>query len=723
MFAFIRQVFRGFSLATLLVLTLPVAIFVCIVGGFVFLPLPANLPTPRATLPSQGTQVYDASGNQIALIRRYDQNIPVAQTDIPSIMKEATVASEDKNFYKHKGIDVRGTLRAFWADLRNDKTVQGGSTITQQYVKLAYTNRERTVTRKIREAVLASQLDRQTDKEQILYKYLSAVYFGDGTYGVGAASQSYFRVPVNQLNASEAATLVGVIPAPSAWAPRENLDQAEARRKEVLGKMLAQKYVTQAQYDDAIAHPLWLESEGTPPGPVTMVYNEQAPQAQFPYYVDYVKRYLIAKYGSDAVYQGGLRVQTALDPNLQQQAEATVANTLKGTSAPLDMSLVSVEPQTGYVRALVGGRDFAKAQVNLALGGCPTRPPANVKVQVEPTCWHTPSVTGGGTGRQPGSSFKPFVLATAYSEGMSPSKYYSDPSVYSIPDCRGSSCTIHNSEGESRGPISIKEAMAYSLNTVYAPLIRDVGFTQTAETAKKLGLDDAWYSQTIHSTSGTYALGVIDVSPLEMASAYGVFADGGLRQVATPVVKAVDATGKVLEDNSDRQPTRALDKAVADNVTDALRGVVDHGTAAGHVNIGRPVAGKTGTTESFGDAWFVGYTPSLSTSVWMGYSDYVHTINYKGNRQVYGGTVPADTWTAYMKQALANVPVTDFSQPAPISSVNKDALTVAGPTTIPPIAPQVTRKPTPTPTGDYDQTSGGTQTVATPPTTAASTAP
>lgn len=717
MLAFIRQVFRGFSVAVLAVLLIPATVFVCIVGGFIFLPLPANLPPPNSTLPSEATKIYDINGHQIADVRRFEQNVHVDKNDIPLVLKQAVVASEDKNFYKHHGVDIRGSFRAFWADIHNQKTVQGGSTITQQYVKNAYTNKARTITRKIREAVLASQLDRQISKDEILYRYLSTVYFGDGAYGIGAASENYFRKPVTQLNASESAMLVGLIPAPSAWSPRDNPVENEVHRKIVLDKMLQQHYLTQQQHDDAIAQPLWLESQGPPSGPVTMVYNEQKPQAQFPYFVDYVKRYLTAKFGDQMVYQGGLRVQTTLDPTLQSLAESTVANTLAGTKAPLDMSMVAVEPPTGYVKALVGGRDFQQAQVNLALGGCPDHPAPNVKVLVEPTCWRQKGVVGGGTGRQPGSSFKPVVLATAYSEGVQPGKIYPAPRVYYPPDCNGPTCPVHNFEGESFGPTSIKEAMAHSINTVFAPLVKDVGFVQTANMAKKLGIDSAWYSPTVHGNNGNYALGTIDVSPLEMASAYSVFANRGVRQSATPVVKVLDASGKVLEDNTNREGVRVIDEPVADNVTDALRGVIDHGTGATNGQIGRPAAGKTGTTEDYHDAWFVGYTPTLSTSVWMGYSNSIKTINYKGDTQIAGGTVPTATWASFMREALKDVPPTEFSQPAPIRAPDKNVLSLTPGAPLP-IQPADHRSPKPTPTGNYNRVDDSASPyVAAPPTT------
>ncbi len=734
MLSFIRHMFRGVSLVILCALTIPFAVFACIIGGFIFLPLPAELPEAKTALPSEATKVFDIDGKEIANLQRFEQSIRIQKEDIPQVLKEALISSEDRNFYQHGGVDLRGSLRALYADLRNKGVVQGGSTITQQYVKKAYVGEERTITRKLREAVLASQLDRQTDKDEILYNYLDIVYLGDGAYGVGAASESYFRKTVKDLNASEAATLVGVIPAPSARAPRDDLASAELHRKLVLQQMLGEGYIDQAQHDDAVAHPLWLEGTEKPSERVTTVYPRQEAQSQFPYFTDYVKRYLTARYGEDRVFAGGLKVQTTLSPELQAQAEKTVADELKGTSAPLDMAMVAVEPPTGYVKALVGGRDFTKAQVNLALGGCPPKPAANGKaipVQVEPTCWDpdAKTVSGGGTGRQPGSSFKPFVLAAAYENGIGPSTVYSAPSFWSPPGCRGQSCVIGNYEGSAGGSADLKVSMAKSYNTVFAPLIRDIGikrtgkavdgFVQTAEMAKKLGVTSSYYAEGFHQTGGQYALGTIDVSPLDMAASYGVFANRGLRHLPTPVVKVIDRDGNVLEDNTAREPERVLEEAVADNVNDTLRGVVESGTARPNGQIGRPAAGKTGTTDDYTNAWFVGYTPTLSTSVWMGYSDSSRkSIVYRGQGRIAGGSEPTKTWATFMKQALKDVEVTDFSQPAPIKAPVRDVLTSSGNSGPQPLRPAQQRKPEPTPTGDFDRVERGTQAV-TPPTTTA----
>ncbi|HEX6595874.1 MAG TPA: transglycosylase domain-containing protein, partial [Acidimicrobiales bacterium] len=404
-------------------------------------------------------------------------------------------------------------------------------------------------------------------------------------------------------------------------------------------------------------------------GPATPVYPLELQSATEPYFVDAVRRYLSVKYGDDAIYKGGLRVETSLDPRLQEQAKASVANSLSGTQPPLEMALVSVEPGTGFVKALVGGRDFNSSQVNLALGSCGEQPAPEPGTPPPdgPVC-----LAGGGTGRQPGSAFKPITLAAAFEAGIGPSRVYSGPSSYTVPNCGAANCTIRNVESGGYGAISLRLATAYSVNTVYAQLVRDVGVKETAEMANRLGLTMVGADGNRPSDGEPYGvsltLGAAETSPLDMAAAYSVFANRGLQQPATPVVKITDAAGNVLEDNTQRQPRRILAEAVADNVNDVLKGVVQFGTGEG-ADIGRPdgTAGKTGTSEDNGDAWFVGYTPQLSTAVWMGYSDTRSRPlrNIKGVGQVYGGTIPASTWKAFMSEAVKGMPDAKF--PAPVA--------------------------------------------------------
>ncbi|HWW54081.1 MAG TPA: transglycosylase domain-containing protein, partial [Acidimicrobiales bacterium] len=335
--------------------TVPVVAVSTIVSALIFLPLPATLPTPKLTLASRPSIVFDANGNEIATFSEFEQQIPVNQADIPTVLKQALVASEDRNFYHHGGVDPRGSLRALIRDLQG-KPLQGGSTIAQQYVKTVYTGGKRTLTRKLKEAVLASQLARQVPKDEILFKYLNAVYFGDGAYGVGAAAETYFNINVRDLDASQAAMLIGLLPAPSAFEPRGNQAVAEERRQLVLKEMLQQRYLTQKQYDDAFAEHLATPSKPPPAGtPLTLVYPPVQQKVAFPYFVDYVRRYLELdpRIGPSLLYRGGLQIQTTIDPAIEKAAETSVSNTLNGTKEPTEMSLVSVDPRNGFVKAMV----------------------------------------------------------------------------------------------------------------------------------------------------------------------------------------------------------------------------------------------------------------------------------------------------------------------------------------------------------------------------------
>lgn len=423
---------------------LPPAVLGIGAGILLFSPVPVTIPEARPAPPAQPSFIYDIYDRQIALFKSFESKVEVAPVDIPLVLKQAVISAEDRSFYRHHGIDLRGTVRALVRDIESKSAQQGGSTITQQLVKIVYARNEqvradeaaraaqaersatgaepatasdtvgptvalprRTLGRKLREAVIANRLDRTTPKEEILFEYLSNIYLGEGAYGVGAASLTYFRKPVRDLTLSEAATLAGVIPAPSAYEPRNNPARAELKRKAVLAAMLEEGYVTPIQYQNALAQRVWVETQGPPTGPVTLIFSPKQVETIYPYFVDYVRRYLLARYGEDKLYRGGLQVYTTIDPSLQAKAEETVSNALKGTKPPLEMALVAVEPLTGYVKALVGGRDFnaPNGQVNLALGNCPTLPELEKKLgrppQLAPTCLKNTSVDGGGSGRRP----------------------------------------------------------------------------------------------------------------------------------------------------------------------------------------------------------------------------------------------------------------------------------------------------------------------------------
>jgi penicillin-binding protein 1A len=674
----VKTVFGSLFLAIVVFVGAPVAAAATIFAGLVFLPLPATIPIPKPNPTVLPTILYDRYGNEIATIQQGTNNIPVTEAEIPEVLKEAVISDEDRGFYHQGGVDLRGTLRALWDDITHNGPLQGGSTITQQYVKLAYTNQQRTLVRKIREAILASQLDRQASKNEILYRYLTVVYFGDGNYGIGAAAESYFHVPVSDLNASQAALLAGLIPAPSARAPRENPAGAEQARELVLREMRQQGYLSESQYTAALAQKLTLLAPGQKPPPgLTAVYPYASSPTEYPDFVDYVTRWLDAHFPASVLDRGGLRVQTTLDPAVQNAAYAAVRSTLKGTSYPLEMAMAAVQPQTGFVEAIVGNRDFGHGtdgDDNFALGGCTGPPGRGAVVQVSASCWSGNMITGGADGRQPGSAWKPFVLATAFEQGIQPSTEFNAPYVYQIPGCKlypgqgSSACQIHNDEPATIGTVPLTEATWQSINTVYAQLAPEVGCANVAKTAKRLGVQSAFYSTPPFYYCQSYALGEVDVSPLNMASAYGVFADHGQEATPTPILEVVNAQGKVLMDNIKPLPktTTALSANVADNVTNVLQGVIQYGTGTA-AQLDRPAAGKTGTTSNNTDAWFVGYTPTLSAAVWMGNANGETPMgDVKGVSEVYGGTWPAITWQEFMTRALRGVPVTPFTQPAPV---------------------------------------------------------
>jgi len=372
------------------------------------------------------------------------------------------------------------------------------------------------------------------------------------------------------------------------------------------------------------------------------IHPAPKPESRFPYFMDYVRLYLlnVKGYSPELVYKGGLRIETTLDPRLQANAEAAVAR-LDQPKDP-EATLVSLEPQTGFVRALVGGRNWEASQVNLALGRL-----------------------GGGSGRQAGSAFKPFVLARAFEAGVPPEKRYRAPASIRP---RGFDKPVSNYGGASYGSADLRTATWKSINTVFVQLIVDVGIKETAALAKRMGISGIRLDQPLY---GVMAIGTQETSALEMASAYGTFANRGLRVAPTPVLSITDPKGKKVEDNREPQGQRVLDEVVADNVTNVLEGVIAKGTGT-RANIGRPAAGKTGTSENWENAWFVGYTPTLSTAVWMGHPqanigmDDVHGIPH-----VVGGSLPAMMWHDFMIEAVKDVPPLPFTVAARLPSVAK----------------------------------------------------
>jgi penicillin-binding protein 1A len=611
-------------------------------------PLPGDLPDERPDLIARPSVILDSQGTEIGLLRGFEQTVDIKQSDVPRVMKNAMVAIEDKRFWEHDGVDLEGVARAARVNLETGGIAQGGSTITQQYVKNVYLNKDQTFERKAREALLAAELEQVMSKETILFRYLETSYFGAGAYGIGAAAAVYFGKPINDIDISEAATLAGIVKAPSRLSPRENVEAADERRRLVLQAMLDQGYIDQEDFEREAARTLWLVEQGDPPsGPVTVVVPvEQKGAADHPFFVDWVEADLRKRFGDDTVYRGGLTVETTIDPGLQARSEQAVAGRLGSTQYPVEMASVTLDHTNGHVLAMVGGRDYGFSQVNLAIGG--------------------------STGFQPGSSFKPIVLAEAFSRGLGPETMYRAPGSFVVPGCVGEQCTIENYDYKDRGRIDLREATWKSVNTVFAQLVLDVSIPDTVDLARELGLDRL---DPNREYGASLALGAAETSPLEMASAYGSFANRGVRVPPTGILRVLDDDGNVLLDNTNGLGHRVLKPEIADHVTDVLVGVVIEGTGKAAEVEGHTIAGKTGTAQAYRAAWFVGYDPHVTTAIWMGHADKLATLrNINGVGNVTGGSHPARAFSEIMTAALAGIEPVEFPEPAelPQRAVSRD---------------------------------------------------
>jgi penicillin-binding protein 1A len=559
--------------------------------------------------------IYASNGRVLSVLRGSQSRILLRSDQISPLMKQAIVSIEDKRFYEHRGVDLRGILRALWADARGGRAVQGGSTITQQFVKNTYTNNQHSIARKLREAALAWQLEQRWSKDRILTAYLNTIYFGNGAYGVEQAAQTYFHhgAGPGKLTLWEAALLAGIPEDPSAYDPATNPKAAKARRNLVLKEMLDQGDITQALYADATRRPM--------PSPQSIhLPGDQGP-AQ--YFANYVKQQLVGRYGSGRVFGGGLKVYTTIDLKLQQMARSSIGKWLSNPAGPT-AALVAIDPRDGRVLAMFGGNNFHKSQFNLAVQG----------------------------ERQAGSSFKPFVLATALKEGVAPSTTFVSKPV--TIDAGGRLWEVHNYEDEYLGPITIQQATAYSDNAVFAQLTKLVGPQNIANTARSLGISTRLLPYF------SIGLGAQGVNPLEMARAFSAFANRGKRidgrrfgDQPRVILKVANEKGRPIDDNTPR-PVQALSEEDAAIVTSLLQNVIRYGTGkAAALSGGRAAAGKTGTTENYGDAWFVGYTPQLVTAVWVGYPNATLPMTYQFHgKPVAGGTFPALIWKSFMERAL-----------------------------------------------------------------------
>lgn len=616
-------------------------LLITVVSIYNYLSKPVPIPTPVVGSATQTGHIYAADGSLIAdlhgAINR--QSIPLAQMSTP--LKQAVLAAEDGTFYKHKALDFGALMRAALTDLLAGHWVEGGSTITQQYVKLNYLGQQRTFNRKVQEARVAYQMERRLSKDQILELYLNTVYFGRGAYGVQAAALTFYGKNASELDATQSSLLAGLISSPSSYNPDVNPGAAEVRRQYVVDRMQALGFLTDQQAAAVRTAKVQLIP---PPVPNTIAYK-------YPWFVETVRAYLFQKYGEALVLGGGLNVQTTLDPHQQDLADQAVAKALPSSADPY-AATVSVDPQTGYVTSMVAGRDNGTEKFNLATQGR----------------------------RQPGSAMKPFVLIAALEHGISPLTVYNGPAQVCLAGWLPT-CEVSTFQNEAFGSITLETATIFSVNTVYAQLIMQVGPQNVVNVANRMGVPGpAWLLPTVpgcrpagsptcttHLTAEpSLALGSNDVSPLEMASAYATLADRGVYHEPKFVSKVTNASGDVLE--SGPGPSRqAVDPTIATQVNRILHEVVTMGTGTA-ANIGRPQAGKTGTTSDYRNAWFVGYTPELSTAVWVGYRDANQPLlNVEGVPEMAGGTIPARIWATYMKAALP---------PASNATLNTDATTL-----------------------------------------------
>jgi penicillin-binding protein 1A len=569
--------------------------------------------------------VYGADGSRLGFIVGDELRAPLQGRGVPAVMRQATIAIEDRRFYQHGGVDLIGIARAATENLLTGKTVQGGSSLAMQLVRnvyLPHTRFQRTLERKLREAKLATELEDERSKRWILNQYLDNVPYGtvggQTAVGVQAAARVFFDRPASRLTLAQAALLAGLPQAPTLDNPFLHPRRARERRAEVLQAMVGTGAITSIEAGQAQRAPLGVRA------------NDFYARRSEPYVVDYVKRELTQRWGPGLLRQGGLRIQTSIDPSLQRLGRQAIADHLNEPGQP-SAALVTVDPRDGRVRALVTSTSYVQSQFDYA------------------TDAH----------RQPGSTFKAIDLMAAVRLGVDPK------STYYVSQPLGAgwlpiepTWSVATDDNVYHGAISLAEAIALSDNTVYAQLGADLGGKTVRQAAYDMGVTSHLDAFPAESIGGLR----IGVTPLEMANAYATIADGGWRNTET-VVDRVSRGGRTVAPREPATRRATFTDGEASQVIAALKGVLDHGTAAG-MGIGCPAAGKTGTTSSFTDAWFVGFTPRLSTSVWVGYpAETTSMYAVPGYGEVFGATIPAPIWQQYMESAIGGS-CDDFPKPA-----------------------------------------------------------
>ncbi len=581
--------------------------------------------------PSIATRIYDDNNELIDEFFLEDRKV-IKLTECPRYVIQAFVAAEDTRFFEHRGLDYQSITRAFFKNLAAGHIVQGGSTITQQVAKSLYLSPERSYRRKIKEALLAYKIDRYLTKEEILNLYLNYIYLGHGTYGIEAASQGYFGKSAREITLSEVALLAGLPKAPNNFSPFLHPDRALQRQAYVLQRMLEDGYITAAEKERALATPLRLRS----------IRPKDKVAA---YFIEHVRRYIMEKYGSDVLYKEGLEVYTTLNLPMQKAARDAMERGLQELEGRqgyakglVQGALLCMDARTGAVRAMVGGRDFSRSEFNRATQ----------------------------SRRQPGSAFKPFIYTAAFDKGMTPSTIMVDsPISFAAPSEPNGVWQPKNFDGKFWGPMTLRHALVHSRNIVTIKILKEIGVDYAAGYAANMGIVSPL------ARNLTLALGSSGVTLLEMVRSYGVLANQGQRATPLFIKKIVDRTGQVFEEN---QPVleQVIDPRIAFMSAYVMQDVVEQGTGTRVRSIGRPVAAKTGTTNDMRDAWFLGFTPSLVTGVWVGF-DQERSLG----RQEVGGRAAAPIWLYFMEKAVQGTPVEIFPVPEGISFVKVDPKTGA----------------------------------------------
>jgi 1A family penicillin-binding protein len=619
-------------------LTAAAALFVVVVGVFLYQVLsglPGKEQLRELGETAEGTTVFDAKDRPVFSIpTQYRVEVELAR--ISTHLKDAVIAVEDARFYEHDGIDAIRVFGALLTDIREGRAAEGASTITQQLARVSFLSRDKTLRRKVREAILAQRIEKLYSKDEILEIYLNKVYFGDGLYGAEAASRGYFGKPSSDLTVAEAAMLAGIIKAPSAANPTVNLTRATERRNVVLTLMREHGFIDQRELDAAIAETVALQD------------NLRREDSTVLHFKEIVRRQLIERFGKDAVYKGRLRVYTTVDPDMQKAAEAAVVSSLRDIEArigrfptrrgsraasvvkrnePLQASLIALDPATGEVRAIVGGRDTAGVGLNRALQ----------------------------SKRQPGSAFKPFVYAAAIENGYSPATVIdrlNDP----VDTYQGA--WLPEDEHSAAASMTMRTALRTSSNRAAVRMLETVGIERAVSYARNLGVG------TVPNVP-SLALGSGEVTLAALTAAYAAFADGGIVREPVFIKRVEDQDGSILF-QSDARPRRAFSETTAFLMATMLADVIDAGTAnrARAMGFTLPSAGKTGTTNDFVDAWFVGFTPSLVAGVWLGF-DTPETIVKNG----FAGELAVPMWTAFMKAATKGAPAAWLPLPSNVAAV------------------------------------------------------